>query len=148
MTHVLLAVSLSLVAAAPVITLERTPCFGSCPSYKVQIFADGRVVYEGKRFVKRKGKAQGRITKTAVQQLVGEFNSLNYVSLEDEYNPGGPSCPEGWTDYPSAITSLQWKGKKKTIRHYHGCRGAKVLDQLTALENKIDQVANTKRWVK
>ena len=148
MTHLLLAVSLSLVAAAPVITLERTPCFGSCPSYKVQIFADGRVVYQGKRFVRRKGKAQARITKDAVQELVREFNSINYLNLDDEYNPGSPSCPEGWTDHPSAITSLAWEGKKKTIRHYHGCRGAQVLDQLTALEEKIDEVANTKRWVR
>lgn len=148
MTHLLLALSLSLAAAAvPVITLERTACFGSCPMYKVEIFADGKVVFEGKDFVKRKGRAQGRITKSAVQQLVREFNRLNYMNLQDEYNPDGPNCPEGWTDMPSAITSLEWKGRKKTIRHYYGCRGAKVLDQLTALEKKIDQVAKTKRWV-
>ena len=83
-----------------------------------------------------------------MQQLVSEFNSLNYLSLEDEYNPGGPNCPEGWTDYPSAITSFEWKGQKKTIRHYHGCKGATILDQLTALEEKIDQTAGTKRWIK
>lgn len=149
MTHLLLAVSLSFVAAvAPVITLERTACFGSCPVYKVKIFADGKVVYEGKKFVKRKGKIQARITKAEVQRLVSEFNNLNYLNLEDEYNPGGPNCPEGWTDHPSAITSLEWQGKKKTIRHYHGCKGAPVLDQLTALEDKIDEIAKTKRWLR
>ena len=148
MTHMLLALSLSLAAAAPVITLERTACFGSCPMYKLEIFADGRVVYDGKDFVKRKGKAQGRISKAAVQQLVREFNRINYLRLDNEYISEGPNCPESWTDMPSAVTSLSWKGREKTIRHYHGCRGARVLDQLTALENKIDRVANTKRWVK
>jgi hypothetical protein len=143
----LLALSLSLAAAVPVITLERTACFGTCPVYKLEIFADGKVVYEGKDFVKRKGKLQGRITKAAVQQLVREFNRINYFSLDDEYISEGPNCPEWWTDSPSAVTSINWKGRKKTIRHYHGCRGAKVLDQLTALETKIDQLANTKRWV-
>ena len=143
----LLAFSLSLAAAVPVITLERTACFGTCPIYKLEIFADGQVVYEGKDFVRRKGKVQGRMTKAAVQQLVREFNRINYMSLDDEYISEGPNCPEWWTDSPSAVTSINWKGRKKTIRHYHGCRGAKVLDQLTALETKIDQLANTKRWV-
>jgi hypothetical protein len=45
MTHMLLALSLSLAAAAPVITLERGACFGTCPVYKLSIFADGRVEY-------------------------------------------------------------------------------------------------------
>lgn len=147
MTHMLLAFSLSLAAAVPVITLERTPCFGTCPVYKLEIFADGKVVYEGKDFVKRKGTVQGRITKAAVQQLVREFNRINYLRLDDEYISEGPNCPEWWTDSPSAVTSINWKGRQKTIRHYHGCRGAKVLDQLTALEQKIDQVAKTRRWV-
>jgi hypothetical protein len=144
----LLALSLSLAAAVPVITLERTACFGTCPIYKLTIFNDGKVVYEGKEFVKRKGTMQGRITKAAVQQLVREFNRINYVSLDDEYISEGPNCPEWWTDSPSAVTSLNWKGRKKTVRHYHGCRGSNVLDQLTALENKIDKVANTRRWIK
>jgi hypothetical protein len=148
MTHMLLAFSLSLAAAVPVITLERGACFGACPIYKLEIFADGKVVYEGKDFVKRKGRVQGRITKAAVQQLVREFNRINYMRLDDEYVSEGPNCPEWWTDSPSAVTSINWKGQKKMIRHYHGCRGAKVLDQLTALEQKIDKAANTKRWVK
>src|SRR5690242_19953539 len=37
MTHMLLALSLSL-AALPVITLERTICYGTCPAYKLTIF--------------------------------------------------------------------------------------------------------------
>ena len=99
MTHLLLALTLSLTTAAtPVITLERTPCFGSCPIYKVEIFADGRIVYEGEDFVKRKGRAQDRISKAAVQQLVREFNRINYMKLEDEYVSMGPNCPDFHTD--------------------------------------------------
>jgi Domain of unknown function (DUF6438) len=146
MIHMLLAVSLSLVAL-PVITLERTTCFGTCPAYKVTIFDDGKVVYEGKDFVKRKGKAESQITKAELEDLVREFDRINYFSLDDEYVGDPKNCPESWTDNPSATTSLNWKDKTKTIRHYHGCRGSSVLDQLTALENKIDEVVNTKRWI-
>ena len=145
MTHMLLALTLSL-AAVPVITLERTTCFGTCPAYKLTIFDDGKVVFEGKKFVKHKGREEGQITKAQLDELVRAFNRINYMKLDDEYV--GDRCPDMWTDYPSAITSINQKGQVKRINHYLGCRGLTVLDQLTALENKIDEVANTKRWIK
>ena len=53
-----LAAACSLAAPAPtpdyaslVITLERTACFGTCPIYKLTVYGDGRVEYEGERFV-------------------------------------------------------------------------------------------------
>lgn len=145
MIHMLLALSLS-VASLPVITLERTTCFGTCPAYKVSIFGDGLVLYEGKDFVKTKDTADGRITKDELARLVREFEKIDYLKLNDRYGEGD-SCPEGWTDYPSAITSFNSNGKQKTVHHYLGCRGLTILDQLTALENKIDEVVNTKRWI-
>ena len=30
------------------VSLERTPCFGRCPSYKVALYGDGRVEWVGK----------------------------------------------------------------------------------------------------
>src|SRR5689334_7780175 len=104
MTHILLALTLSL-ATLPVITLERTICFGSCPAYKVSIYGDGLVIYEGKDFVKTKGDADGRITKDELQQLVREFEKLDYMKLRDRYGDDNAGCPESSTDYPSAITS-------------------------------------------
>jgi hypothetical protein len=144
----LLALSLSLATAVPVITLERGACFGSCPVYKLTIYDDGTVEYEGKEFVRVRGKATGQITTEALQKLIGEFEKIDYLKLDDNYQPGNKNCPEEWTDHPNAITSLNWQGTQKTIGHYHGCKGSAVLDQLTALEDKIDEVVNTKRWIK
>lgn len=148
MNFMLLALSLSLATAVPVITLERGACFGTCPVYVLKIYEDGKVEYDGKEFVKVTGKANGQITKDALQALIREFEKIDYMNLDDRYEIGTKNCPEGWTDDSSAITSLNWQGKEKKIRHYHGCRGAAVLDQLTALENKIDEVVNTRRWIK
>jgi hypothetical protein len=145
MIQMLLALSLS-VAATPVITLERTTCFGTCPAYTLRIFDDGKVLYEGKEFVKRKGKAEGQISKTELAALVRQFEQIDYLRLDDEYGVGD-KCPEDWTDYPSAITSFNHNGKQKKIRHYLGCRGLPILDQLRVLEDKIDEVVNTKRWI-
>lgn len=147
MTHFLLALSLWF-AAVPVITLERTHCFGECPVYKITIYDDGSVVYEGKDYVKHKDRATSQITKSELDELIREFEKIDYLNLDENYASSAKNCPELWTDNPSAITSLNWKGKTKTVRHYYGCRGSKVAEQLTALEDKIDKIVNTAQWIK
>lgn len=142
----MVSVSLGTPKRTPVITLEREACFGMCPVYKLTIFSDGTVIFEGKNYVKKKGIAKSRINSGALKQLVAEFNRINYFELKDEYL-GEANCPEMFTDAPSAITSLRWNGKMKTVRHYHGCRGLKELEDLTELEGKIDEVVNSRRWI-
>ena len=36
-------------------SIERTPCFGKCPTYKISIYQSGYVIYEGKQHVKNIG---------------------------------------------------------------------------------------------
>jgi hypothetical protein len=131
---------------AKVITLERTICFGTCPNYKLTIFSDGRVEYEGIRFVKKMGKATGHISPAKLHKLVREFINIDYLNLPDSFQPGETTCPQQATDMPSANTSLSWQGRSKAIRHYHGCSGVSTLELLTKLENKIDQTVNVKQW--
>jgi hypothetical protein len=154
MNYMLLALSLTFTAvpviiqerAVPVITLERSECFGACPVYTLTIYDNGKVEYEGLRAVKHKGKAEGQITVKAVEELVREFEKIDYFNLAS-YSVEGKHCPQLWTDFPTVTTSLNWKGKKKTVVHNHGCRGNAVLEKLDQLEIKIDEVANTKCWV-
>ena len=144
-----LILSLTLITSAqkltsdPVITLERTACFGTCPVYSLKIYEDGRVVYEGKEFVKRTGMAEGRIKKKALHDLVAEFMKLNYFELKKK-----PDCPISATDFPAAMTSLNWKGRGNAVEHNHGCQGSELLKELSKLEDKIDEVVNTAQWIK
>ena len=135
-------------ARRQVITLERTICFGTCPIYKLTIFSDGRVRYEGKKYVKKIGVAQGRISRRNLEELVLQFNNIYYFNLPESFTPGSKQCPQYATDMPSAITSLTWQGRSKRINHYHGCRGSSTLDYLTKLEEKIDQAVNVTKWTK
>lgn len=132
----------------PVITLQRTACFGSCPIYKLTIFDDGEVLFDGKDFVKYPGTHTSQITKTQLEDLIRQFEKIDYFNLDENYTDDPKNCPEQWTDNPSAISSLNWKGKKNAVRHYYGCRGSKVAEQLTDLEAKIDEVVNTNQWIK
>lgn len=56
------------------------------------------------------------------------------------------SCPQYRTDSSSAIVYIVKNGKQKTVSHYLGCRGAQILNDLNALEDKIDEIANSEQW--
>ena len=137
------------------LTLERTRCYGACPSYCIVVFADGRVDYEGREFVKTIGKAVRQLSRVELGDLVDEINRANYFQLRDRYAKKEDGCPTVWTDSPAAITSVRADGRLKTIGHYHGCqdddRGSSVAAiyprALTELEDQIDRIVRTEEWI-
>jgi acetamidase/formamidase len=131
-----------------VITMERGPCFGTCPIYRVTVASDGAVTFEGGNFVKTKGKATAQIKPEEFKKLVGEFERFKFSSLDDKYEPGTPGCGPAVTDMPYVRTSIQMNGKTKSVSHYHGCHDSEVLRALSALERKIDEIAGTDKWIK
>lgn len=123
-----------------VITAEHTGCFGPCPIYKLTIYGDGRVMYEGQEHVNVAGKQTSQIPKDKVKELVNEFYRINFFSLKDNtYTDEG--C---FLDAGSVITSITIAGKTKRINDYHGCPAPK---ELRELEAKIDELVNSKQWV-
>src|SRR5256886_133828 len=84
-----------------VITLERGPCFGPCPIYKVSLASDGTISFEGFNFVSTKGKATAQIRPQDFQKLVAEFEKMKYFSLDENYTIGTPGCGGAVTDMPS-----------------------------------------------
>ena len=129
-----------------VITLERTVCYGTCPAYKLTIYADGKVVFEGAEYVRKTGRFEARVSRDKVQELLTAFREINYFDLKNNYSE--KDCPQWWTDHPTAQTSLTINGRSKTVRHYYGCAGLEVLDRLSKLESKIDKTVNVDQWVK
>jgi hypothetical protein len=125
-------------SAAPVATIERTPCFGTCPVYQVS------VRFVGKQDVKQQGTATASVSREAVDSLVTELRSGGYFELADEYVMDAPACGPYATDSPTVTTSLRADGRTKRIRHDYGCSGAPA--ELRRLEQRIDEVAGTSRW--
>jgi hypothetical protein len=139
-----------------VITLERTGCFGTCPMYTLNIDAAGKVVFEGKMYVKTEGRVESKITEGQLQDLIAQFDRIKYFTLRDKYEDRKDGCPTAWTDMPGAITSIKARGKYKSISHSYGCRergaesplGRVFPRELTELEAKIDEIAGTRQWVR
>ncbi|HEY8140940.1 MAG TPA: DUF6438 domain-containing protein [Nitrososphaera sp.] len=119
-----------------VITMERTPCFGTCPSYSLTIHGNRTVRYEGFAFVAVTGVRTDQISDEKIRELVQEFYRIGYFSLEDRYED--PS-----TDLPSTTTSIAVEGMKKSVYRY-----GFGPENLIQLENKIDELAGTEKWIK
>jgi hypothetical protein len=128
-----------------VITLERTPCFGSCPAYRLTIRGDGSVVYTGLSDVAVEGVRIAQISQDRVRELVERFSDVDYFSLSDSYR-----CPV--TDLPSAITSISIDGRSKTVDDYapgYESEGEDCAapEALVRLEEFIDEVTASTQWV-
>ncbi len=150
-----------LVPTDTVITLERTACMGSCPDYKIMIFADGMVIYDGREYVKQLGIVRSTITQDQINQLIKEFERISYFSLRDRYEVVPDGCPTYGTDMSWANTSFKVNGRFKAIRHYYGCQYSEASSryhvphirelvypkELVDLESKIDEVVNIKQWI-
>ena len=121
------------------VTLERTACYGSCPIYKIVVKGDGTVTYDGERFVKLTGHHAGTLPPERLAELAAAFDKAGYFRFEDAYTAYNV------TDHPSAVTSYKDAARSKRIDHYHGDRSAPR--ELTALEDEIDRVVGTDRWI-
>jgi hypothetical protein len=122
------------------ITLERQPCFGTCPVYTLTIHGDGLVEYNGLDFVDVTGPQTANIDPAAVQSLGDAIARAGYLDFEDAYTN------QDVTDLPTVITSITFAdGTTKRVNHYHGDQSAP--DVLTELEDRIDETANSAQWV-
>jgi hypothetical protein len=134
----------SAVALAPVITLERTACFGGCPVYTISVSPAGDVQYEGRAHVKKVGTARGKVSPQRVDGLLSELERGGYFTFADRYASSEPTCGRYATDSPTTITSVTLQGRTKRITHDYGC-GA-VPGALTVLERRIDEALNSGQW--
>jgi len=123
-----------------IIMMERTMCFGFCPAYKLTIYGDGRVVYNGKDYVKIVGTRIAKISQKKVKELINKFYKIDFFSLKEKYEALV-------TDNPSTITSIKINNKIKTVVNETEIgRREPILKGLDNLNDKIDEITNSARW--
>lgn len=132
------------VASSTLVTLERRPCYGRCPTYRLSIAGDGSVVFDGRANVDSSRRVVSRVSPDSVSTLVRLMEARNFMALPDSYAYGLKGCEPYYTDAPLVITSLVSGGRSKTVEHDQGCSGAPAW--LTMLENRIDEIAQSWRW--
>lgn len=121
------------------ITLTRTVCFGFCPDYSVTITSDGEVTYVGRRFVNVVGEQHASAPRAEVQQLLARFDAVGFDGLRSEYRAQV-------TDLPTYTLVLERNGRRKSVVDYGGT-GAGMPEAVRGLQDEVDRVAGTARWV-
>src|ERR1043166_7744606 len=82
------------------VVLERTPCLGDCPEYRLEIAASGRVIYEGAGYRDGIGYRVNPVKRDSTQlppaKVAAVFEAFKRAwspTLPNQVIPGGPRCP-------------------------------------------------------
>ncbi len=128
--------------ADTLLEMERTVCFGTCPAYELTIQKDGKVTFLGKEFVEHKGETTGMMSRENLNELIKIIHESHFMKI-----PSSPECESRYTDMPSVFLTIQLDGKQHSVSHYHGCKGFEYEEELYELEEAIDSLAGTEKWI-
>lgn len=138
------------------IVLERSACYGSCPDYRASVSGNGRVRFSTREQhfpgtaaeifraheglgVLWPGSHEARIDPREVAALVARFRAAHFMGLKSEYFYGA-------TDAPTYALTLRVGRTTKRVIDYIGSE-AGMPRSVTALEDAVDSLAETQRWV-
>jgi len=129
------------------ITLERSPCFGACPAYRLRLSRGGTVV-----FVSRYGETiRDSIPPSALIWLRDEATRRELFTLPKIIVRDRALCPSMASDSPTVTVTLYWATRWHRIIDYLGCVTGNSpstplrLHVLRHFEAAIDSVARTAR---
>jgi hypothetical protein len=121
----------------PVLVFQRTPCFGTCPAYIANVFADGRVEYDGQRAVALLGKHTLHLPVATVQEMLAEAQRIGFADLEERYS-------RNTSDLPGTIITVHPVGQAaKAVLAEEGIPTNLQL-YINYLKGKLDPLADTK----
>ncbi len=120
------------------ISIRRTGCFGTCPSYSLTVLGNGSVIYHGDGFVHYCGDYRGNVSQQVVHELVDVFRNADYFRLFSRYVATA-------SDLPTYITSIAFDDKAMSVTDYWGARVG-MPDVVTEVEKTIDRLAGPEVW--
>ncbi|MBL7941007.1 MAG: hypothetical protein JNL43_16740 [Flavobacteriales bacterium] len=89
-------------------TLQKTPCFGSCKAYTINVYRSGYATFDGSANVEKIGKHQGYVGKDTLQVLLKSADDFGLYGMKDRYD-------SNVTDLPSSIIRVVANGKDKKV---------------------------------
>lgn len=120
------------------IMLQRSGCFGSCPSYSVTISTDG-IAFEGRGFVVAAGKHSDDVNADEVRNLAKRFVAADFYSMDSAYQASV-------TDMPAYMLTIAINGHTKEVTDYVGSwEGMPAV--ISQLEDEVDAFGRTLRWI-
>lgn len=120
------------VSAVDSVTLSRSGCYGTCPSYGVTLYADGRVEWKGHSFIAAAGERKYQVPEAEARRLVERFQSAEVRGLCGDYG-------QSVTDNAFVLVEISIGGQLKSIHDY----AASSPRWFRQLRDEIDRVGAT-----
>lgn len=89
-------------------SMERTPCFGTCKAYRINVYRSGYATFEGRSNVEKEGMHRGHVGKDTLEMLMKQAEQIRFWDLKDKYD-------SQVTDLPSSIIQIIGEGKNKRV---------------------------------
>ena len=115
-------------------SIERTPCFGKCPAYRIKVYRSGYATYEGISNVERLGQNRAWVGKDTLALLLKEAEAIGYFDLQDSYD-------RQVTDIPSTRLRMVSGARDKSILARAG-----VPPELKAFALRADELLLPMAW--
>lgn len=113
-------------------SLKRTPCLGTCPVYKLEVYTDGFVRYNGKNYVNLIGDYSGVLNPEQITEVENLFINADFYAFQAEYNDGRLDIPATIIEYFGP------EGDKKVEARTEIPKNFRVL--ATELEKLIEEI--------
>jgi hypothetical protein len=118
------------------IAIERSTCFGPCPSYSVTIRANGLVSWEGRTNVTQTGTVNAQIPLDAAHAVIEKFRTAGFWTLCAKYD-------RLVTDVPTTITTLHIGDHQRSVSD----RANAAPEWLRKLDYEAELLADVHRWI-
>jgi hypothetical protein len=125
-----------------------------CIDYTVYIEPNGKTVVSKDCFSLEENQTfESNLSENQMKEIIQEINKSDFFSFENDYSYYSKNCTNLSIDSPTVTFTINLDGKEKTVKHYCGCFVKKwfsdedPLKPLTDLEDKIDEIVGTKRWI-
>ena len=141
-------------SVADSIVLERTPCFGTCPAYRLRLAGTGRVTFVSRTRGDAGRTAGDSVTPASVADLLHDAEAMGFFELPNVIAADPRLCPARATDHPTVSVTIYRSVGAKRVEDYHGCYAATdhstvpIVGRLRAFEAAIDSAAGSARWIR
>lgn len=116
------------------IKLEKTACFGICPTYTAHIYKSGFALLNGKKNIDFIGIHRVWFSADEMKEIEAKLVDLDFQSLEDSYD--GPV-----SDIPSTNIEISYLGQHKKIKGRW-----QVPEKLDAFNDYMHELIQSKNW--
>jgi hypothetical protein len=128
------------------VVLERGPCFGTCPVYRVTMTRTGGVHFVSLDTADTSQTISARVDPRRFTDLMGAFAFSDFFALPDTIERDRKYCPAQLTDQPTVTVSLFLPGRTKQVVDYYGCAWAPWA--LRNVERAIDEATGSAQWAR